>query len=483
MRVAKIEYMNGCDGLKTTYYTYDASEEKALLSKTKCRIGKIRSTREKALLSKTECLIGKISSTWEEALLLKTTPRTGSSLGRRNVMATYSEERLSVVLVEGQALLSYALSEHHIYGASRLGVDNRNLELTTATILYSSETNFCTEVPLGYYDLTQISYDQSYREVGLKFYELSNHLGNVLEVITDRKVGYDDGTYDMPFGTWQSSTLDDEYDFYTADIVSYSDYYPYGMLMNGRHNSEAEGYRYGFQGQEMDDEIKGEGNSVNYKYHMHDPRIGRFFAVDPLASEYPHNSPYAFSENSTIAFVELEGLEKLYYLESRHKDKTTGKTVFASVFWKKDSGYWSTDENGKQVYKYYPLEYLIGDYSYVYSDVHQLRSFDTKAEMNGYLNDKTQGSVSPFPLPQSAPSDLFDELTSDFKPDSWKFMEAFEVVLGTEERKEFSAKHKNTVLLEEHNIGAWKDYDTRLDYYSDVYSNASALKAGSVSKV
>ena len=70
------------------------------------------------------------------------------------------------------------------------------------------------------------------------------------------------------------------------------------------------GYRYSFQGQEKDDEIKGTGNSVNYKYRMHDPRLGRFFAVDPLYAKYPHNSPYAFSENEVIAFVELEGLEK-----------------------------------------------------------------------------------------------------------------------------------------------------------------------------
>jgi RHS repeat-associated protein len=67
--------------------------------------------------------------------------------------------------------------------------------------------------------------------------------------------------------------------------------------------------RYLFQGQEMDDEVKGEGNSVNYKFRMHDPRLGRFFAIDPLASAYPHNSPFAFSENIVIAGVELEGLE------------------------------------------------------------------------------------------------------------------------------------------------------------------------------
>ena len=42
---------------------------------------------------------------------------------------------------------------------------------------------------------------------------------------------------------------------------------------------------------------------------MHDPRVGRFFAVDPLAGRYPYNSPYAFSQNRVIDGVELEGLE------------------------------------------------------------------------------------------------------------------------------------------------------------------------------
>jgi hypothetical protein len=90
-------------------------------------------------------------------------------------------------------------------------------------------------------------------------------------------------------------------------------------------------YRYGFQAQASiktrtsdsgsyvlwnlalagrNDEIKGAGNSVNYTYRMHDTRLGRFFAVDPLSPKYPHNSPYAFSENRLIDAIELEGLEK-----------------------------------------------------------------------------------------------------------------------------------------------------------------------------
>ena len=80
-------------------------------------------------------------------------------------------------------------------------------------------------------------------------------------------------------------------------------------------------YEYSFQAQEHDDEIKGIGNSINYKYRMHDTRLGRFFAVDPLAAKYPWNSTYAFSENRVIDGVELEGLEYQEYYRLTDKEK------------------------------------------------------------------------------------------------------------------------------------------------------------------
>lgn len=94
------------------------------------------------------------------------------------------------------------------------------------------------------------------------------------------------------------------------------------MLIPGRHASTP-AYRYGFQGQEKDDELKGEGNSVNFKFRMHDPRIGRFFAIDPLSGEFPWNSPYAFSENRVIDGIELEGLERVTVIYNWDK-KTNG---------------------------------------------------------------------------------------------------------------------------------------------------------------
>ncbi len=92
--------------------------------------------------------------------------------------------------------------------------------------------------------------------------------------------------------------------------------------------------RYLYQGQEMDNEVKGEGNSVNYKYRMHDPRIGRFFAIDPLAFEYSYNSPYAFSENRVIDAFELEGLESVCFNGTWHNyDGRSSERITKALGW------------------------------------------------------------------------------------------------------------------------------------------------------
>jgi len=72
-------------------------------------------------------------------------------------------------------------------------------------------------------------------------------------------------------------------------------------------------YRYSFQGQEKDDEIKGIGNSLEYRYRVYDSRLGKFLSIDPLFKSYAWNSPYAFCENRVIDGVDLEGLEYVSY--------------------------------------------------------------------------------------------------------------------------------------------------------------------------
>ncbi len=89
-------------------------------------------------------------------------------------------------------------------------------------------------------------------------------------------------------------------------------YPPFGSSLPNRTWSDANrGYRFGFNNQEKDDEIDGNGNYFSFKFRIQDSRLGRFLSIDPLSFDFPSNSSYTFCENDLIRCIELEGLEKL----------------------------------------------------------------------------------------------------------------------------------------------------------------------------
>ncbi|HXB12397.1 MAG TPA: RHS repeat-associated core domain-containing protein, partial [Bacteroidia bacterium] len=176
--------------------------------------------------------------------------------------------------------VSYKAIERDIYGSSRIGLEETSIEMIGA-----SPPN---------------SYDTLNHYLGNKLYELSNHLGNVLAVTSDKKIPRDDNG-------------DGIIDYYQPDLVSSSDYYVFGQEQPGRHFSSSR-FRYGFNGKEKDDEFKGGGDSYDYGKRIYDPRIGRFLSVDPIFGDYPWNSPFAFAENRPIDGIDLEGLEFCPYI-------------------------------------------------------------------------------------------------------------------------------------------------------------------------
>ena len=129
---------------------------------------------------------------------------------------------------------------------------------------------------------------------GQKLYELSNHLGNVLATVSDRR---------QPVSL-NSTTID----HYEPVVMSATDYYPFGMEMPGRMYSGGT-YRYGFNGKENDNEVKGEGNQQDYGMRIYDPRVGRFLSVDPITKKYPELTPYQFASNQSIGAIDVDGLE------------------------------------------------------------------------------------------------------------------------------------------------------------------------------
>ena len=187
-------------------------------------------------------------------------------------MATYDYERQS-------AYYSMKLDEQMIYGSSRLGLRKYNNLLSTFTVSGSV--------------LTHEEHDDTLRYLGRKRYEYTNHLGNVLLVTTDRKMSQDPNT-------------NGETDYYHAVVDAYYDYGPFGALMPGRHSSTSD-YRYGFNGQEGQDELYGAGAATTAEYWMYDSRLGRRWNIDPIT--YPWQSPYAAFNNNPVYFADPLGLE------------------------------------------------------------------------------------------------------------------------------------------------------------------------------
>jgi RHS repeat-associated protein len=106
---------------------------------------------------------------------------------------------------------------------------------------------------------------------------------------------------------------------------------PFGMLQPNRTFSSNSEYRYGFNGKEIDNEVKDKAVQYDYGFRIYDSRIVKFLSVDPLFKEYPWNSSYAYAEGDMIRCVDVDGGEKKvanqpigYYNEENH---TTWKSV------------------------------------------------------------------------------------------------------------------------------------------------------------
>lgn len=193
-----------------------------------------------------------------------------------SILATY-EWKPSGVNNTGPQKLS--LVEHEIYGSSRLGV-RTYADIDNVTGITSP------------YNTNTTSYEQNLKS-GAVNYALSNHISNVLSVISDRKIAVDVNNNNVV-------------DFYKADLLSVSDYAPFGSpLMNRNYTSV--NHSLGFNGMRKDDEITVNGGSYTTEFRQYDSRLGRWLSIDPKSDLFPAASPYLINNNSPLVFIDTRG--------------------------------------------------------------------------------------------------------------------------------------------------------------------------------
>jgi RHS repeat-associated protein len=191
---------------------------------------------------------------------------------------------------------SYQLAEWHLYGSGRLGIYQEN------------------KLMAQYYDstLTTEVYQTriTYHSLGKRRYELSNHLGNVLVTVSDKRVAI----------CTDSQTVA----YYRAEIITAQDYYAFGSVMEGRSfvGDTSGWYRFGFNGKEKDDEVSGAGNQYDYGFRIYNPHVGKFLSVDPKIYSFPMYSSYQYAGNKPIVAIDLDGLEDVWVHQLEMGDGT-----------------------------------------------------------------------------------------------------------------------------------------------------------------
>ncbi len=206
-----------------------------------------------------------------------------------------------------------------------------------ASVLVGTQGN--SSQPRGY--LNYILFDQDFNYVDAGFDQVTSAASGSHEKLTIPTLSISQGGYLYVYVSNESNTnfdvfFDDLRITHTKGAILQEDhYYPFGMNINALSStaplSKPNTFNT-FQGQEK--ETSFDLGWIQYRWRNHDPTIGRFFNIDPLAESFYHNSTYAFSENKVVAHIELEGLEAVSIKTSPQNQseiKTTPKNTAARV--------------------------------------------------------------------------------------------------------------------------------------------------------
>ncbi|MBU1720108.1 MAG: hypothetical protein KKA07_13665 [Bacteroidetes bacterium] len=127
-------------------------------------------------------------------------------------------------------------------------------------------------------------------------------------------------------------------------------FHPFGSIMPGRNFNAGE-YRYGFNGQEKDDEITGvTGSHLDFGARIYDSRLARWLSVDPERTKFPSLSPFSFAADNPVFFLDKGGRVIIAYSESAEDVEAFFGAVFTNWDVMKQYVKVTTDQHGNTVY-------------------------------------------------------------------------------------------------------------------------------------
>lgn len=77
--------------------------------------------------------------------------------------------------------------------------------------------------------------------------------------------------------------------------------------------------------------MKGAGNQIAYENRIYDPRVGRWYSLDPLQKKYPGESNYSYTSNNPILYLDIDGRDKIITHIYKDENGKILKTVKVTI--------------------------------------------------------------------------------------------------------------------------------------------------------
>ena len=101
-------------------------------------------------------------------------------------------------------------------------------------------------------------------------------------------------------------------------IVSKDDYYPFGLSFNSYQKAASTEQKFKHTGKEEQEEW----GVIDFGARFYQADLGRWFNVDPLADNSISMTPYHYTANNPIIFIDPDGMDWFYYKQEGNEEAT-----------------------------------------------------------------------------------------------------------------------------------------------------------------
>jgi RHS repeat-associated protein len=190
----------------------------------------------------------------------------------------------------------------------------------------------------------------------LRHYKIYDHIGNVRAVVRDEGTG-------------------------NFSIISQMDYEPFGAVLSQIGDSD----RQTFIGKEKDNE----SSLGDFGVRKYDDFTGRFFQIDPLWEKYYSHTPYHYSANNPVSFLDPGGMDA----EVSIKGKDVTINVEIMIY-----GSGASEAQAQKMQK----NIMNGwDKGWKYKDQKTGKTYNVAFDVSVKVLDKSNPTNNPFIIPDS----------------------------------------------------------------------------------